>query len=441
MTQADPASSLVPTPWRPLRLDTLTRLRWMALAGQTLGLLFVAFALGFALPLLECLGIVAVAAVVNVAIVLRFGSTYRPSVAFATAQLVFDCIELSALLGLTGGLHNPFSILLLAPVSVSATILPQRSTMLLAGLVTILASVLWVFHMPLPWNPDSAIIFDNVYVFGLWVSLLCGVGFIAAYTNRVALDARQLTDALAETERTLSRHEQLSALDGLAAAAAHELGTPLSTIALVAKEMRADLPQGPLVEDIDLIISQTARCREILGRLRGLGGEQKGDPFAAVPLSALVAEVARPHEERGRSILVRLKPGSDDPVVRRNVGLIYGLGNLIENSVQYARRSVFVDIAADDKAVELTITDDGPGYPPELLDQLGEPYLTGRGLEPDTPERAKGGLGLGIFIAKTLIERTGAELRFGNVAPEGGAKITIIWPLTPGARPAATPIF
>jgi two-component system sensor histidine kinase RegB len=441
MTHADQLQSLVPTPWRPLRLDTLVTLRWLAIAGQSVGICFVAFALGFALPLIECLGIVAVSAVVNLAIVLRFGSSYRPSVPFATGQLIFDCLELSALLGLTGGLHNPFSILLLAPVSVSATILPQRSTVLLAFLVMALASLLWVFHLPLPWDPDSAIVFDNIYVFGLWVSLLCGVGFIAAYTNRVALEARRLTDALAATELALSRHEQLSALDGLAAAAAHELGTPLSTIALAAKEMRADLPAGPLVEDVDLIIGQTARCRAILGKLRMLGSEQKGDPYAAVPLTALIAEVAKPHEHRGKDIRIEKPDRGEDPIVRRNVGLLYGLGNLIENAVHYAERAVTVEIRSASDDIEVVITDDGPGYPPELLDQIGEPYLTSRGLEPESEDQPKGGLGLGIFIAKTLIERTGAELRFRNSRPKGGAEISIHWSRNPALPPPAAPIF
>lgn len=443
-----PATETVKPPdtasWRPLRLETLMRVRWVAIGGQTVGVLFVAFALGFPLPLIECLGIIVVSALLNLAMVLRYGNSYRPSVRFATIQLAFDCLQLGALLALTGGLHNPFSILLLAPVSVSATILPQRATVLLAVLVMAISSFLWVFHLPLPWDPDSAIIFDNIYVFGLWVSLLSGVLFIAIYTNRVAYEARQLSDALAATELALSRHEQLRALDGLAAAAAHELGTPLSTIALAAREMRSEVSEGPLAEDIDLIIGQAQRCRAILGKLRNLGVDV-GDPFAAVPLSALIAEVAKPHENRGKAIIIgKTEPNSRDPVFRRNVGLLYGLGNLLENAVGYARTAVTVEIGDDEieaDGVTVTITDDGPGYPPELLDHLGEPYLTTRSFQPEPADAAPGGLGLGIFIAKTLLERTGARIRFSNAEPDGHARVTISWPRAVLQEEAVTPNF
>ena len=243
--------------------------------------------LGYPLPLVQCLSLIGLSIVVNLALILRLGTGGRPSATVSTIQLSYDLIQLGGLLSLTGGLENPFSLLLLAPVSVSATTLPQRSTLILAALAILIASAISVLHLPLPWDPNSSIIFDRVYVIGIWVSLVCGVVFIAAYTNRVAHEARQLADALTATELALSRHEQLSALDGLAAAAAHELGTPLSTIALAAKEMKADIPPGPLAEDVDLIIAQSARCRAILAKLRNLGSEDGGDPFAAVAACAI----------------------------------------------------------------------------------------------------------------------------------------------------------
>lgn len=414
---------------RPMRLDTLVKLRWLAVVGQALGVLFVAFGLGFPLPLLPCLALIALSALLNLALVLRHGTSHRLTPMVAALHIAYDCVQLGCLLALTGGLQNPFSLLLLAPVSVSATTLPTRATFALAALAVLIASLLSVFHLPLPWDPEAHIVFDRVYVIGTWVSLVCGVVFVAAYTNRVAHEARQLANALAATEIALSRHEQLSALDGLAAAAAHELGTPLSTIALAAKEMRADIPPGSLAEDVDLIISQAARCRTILAKLRNLGAGE--DPFAAVPLGDLLAEVAGPLEKTlGKAILFETVGGAGgEPVFGRNVGLIYGLGNLIENAAHFARQKVVIEAGWTPDEIVVVITDDGPGFSAEVITRLGEPYLTTRAknIEP-AGSGQPGGLGLGVFIAKTLLERTGARLAFQNSRADGHAQVRITWP-------------
>ena len=421
--------SFLPGNWRPLRLATLVGLRWLAIIGQTIGVLFVDWGLGYPLPLVECLSLIAVSVVVNLGLILRYGANERPSANIATLQLGYDLLQLGGLLSLTGGLENPFSLLLLAPVSVSATTLPQRSTLALAALAILVASVISVVHMALPWDPERRITFDRVYVVGIWVSLVCGVVFIAAYTNRVAHEARQIADALAATELALSRREQLSALDGLAAAAAHELSTPLSTIALAAKEMKADIPPGQLAEDGDLIIEQSARCRAILAKLRSLRSGETGDPFAALPVGELIEEVARPLEGGGKSIFIEVPEGEGEPVFKRSAGLLYGLGNLIENATQFAKTRVNVDASWDRDKIGVTIADDGPGFPEDLIARLGEPYLTTRARNTAPGGDAPGGLGLGIFIAKTLLERTGATLSFENIK-EGGARVTITWPRT-----------
>jgi two-component system sensor histidine kinase RegB len=262
---------------------------------------------------------------------------------------------------------------------------------------------------------------------GVWVSIVCGVVFVAAYTNRVAHEARQLADALTATELALSRHEQLSALDGLAAAAAHELGTPLSTIALAAKEMKADIPPGPLADDVDLIIAQSARCRAILAKLRSLRSGEVGDPFAALPVGELLEEVAKPLEGLGKSIFIEVPETPGEPVFKRSAGLLYGLGNLIENATQFAENRVNVEASWERETVTVIIADDGPGFAEDLLARLGEPYLTTRARNTAPDGDAPGGLGLGIFIAKTLLERSGARLAFGN-GREGGARVTITWP-------------
>jgi two-component system sensor histidine kinase RegB len=426
MALRDDFRPVLPGGWRSLRLATLVGLRWLAVIGQTIGVLFVAWGLGYPLPLIECLLLIALSVVLNLILIVRFGAGDRPSATVSTIQLAYDLCQLGGLLSLTGGLQNPFSLLLLAPVSVSATTLPQRSTLILAAVAIALASAISVIHLPLPWDPDEPISLSRVYVIGIWVSLVCGVVFIAAYTNRVAHEARLMADALTATELALSRHEQLSALDGLAAAAAHELGTPLSTIALAAKEMKADIPPGPLAEDVDLIIAQSARCRAILAKLRNLGAET-GDPFASVTIGELLAEVSKPLETHEKPVLIKLDEATHEPVIKRNVGLLYGLGNLIENAVQFATTAVNVEASWDRATVGVVISDDGPGFPDELVTRLGEPYLTTRPRDPQGNAEGAGGLGLGIFIAKTLLERTGARLRFDNV-PGSGARVRITWP-------------
>jgi two-component system sensor histidine kinase RegB len=422
----------LPTPssWRPLRLQSLIVLRWLAISGQSIGVLFVAFGLGYPVPLLFCFLLIGSSAAVNLWLVWRVGANHRPSPGYATGLLAFDLCQLGGLLALTGGLHNPFSLLVLAPVSVSATMLPQRLAFLIAFLAAVIASLLSVWHLPLPWDPVEELAFNRVYVIGIWVSIICGVVFISAYTTRVAHEARQIADALAATELALSRKEQMSALDGLAAAAAHELGTPLSTIMLAAKEMRHEAePGSDLADDTELIISQAARCRAILVKLRNLNSEGE-DPFAAVPLTDLLAEVARPHEGRGKVILFDNEHADDaPPVFPRTVGLLYGLGNLIENASDFARETVQIEAGWDENTITVSITDDGPGFAPELIARLGEPYLTSRPRDAMSQDAGKaGGLGLGVFIAKTLLERTGARLSFSNVTPDGHARVSIVWP-------------
>jgi len=422
--------------WRPVRLATLTRLRWLALAGQSASVALVAFGLQFALPLAPSLTAIALSAAFNVLLQWRFGSTYRLTDTSAALLLGFDLMQLSFMLWLTGGLQNPFALLLLAPVSVAATTLSLSATVALSALAMVLASALAITHLPLPWSSEAPLVLPQFYSGGIWVALLLGTVFIAAYTNRVAHEARQLANALATTELALSRQQQLRALDGLAAAAAHELGTPLSTIALAAREMREEAGlTGPAAEDLDLILSQIARCRAILGKLRDLE-QETGDPFARVTLTALLAELGAPYEGRRTRIAYESHAGAGgEPVVARSVGLMYGLGNLMENASQFARAKVVIETRWDEDEVVVTITDDGPGFPPELMARLGEPYVTRRVRDGAAPG---GGLGLGVFIARTLLERGGATLGFTNRSAEGHARVTIRWPRTALTTPGAT---
>lgn len=410
-----------------LRLETLVRLRWMAVGGQSISVVLVSYGLGYELPLLGCLSLIALSALLNIVVMLRFPPTQRLRSETAAAQLAYDSLQLAGLLYLTGGLANPFSILFLAPVSVAATTLPQRLTLALCALIVAIATLLAWFHLPLPWDPENPIAIDPLYVAGVWVGLTFGVVFVTVYTYRVAHEARQLSDALSATELMLSREQHMSALDGLAAAAAHELGTPLATIATTAREMQTETEvPDPLREDIALIAEQVARCRAILGKLRSLD-DGTSDPFSVTGLGDLLAEVAAPHRDFGVGIEIEGAAEGVEPQIRRTATLTYGLGNLIENAVDHAASRVRVTHRSTDRDVRIEILDDGPGFAPELLARLGEPYLTARPRAGAgrTPPGAEG-LGLGVFIAKTLLERSGARLGFENTA--GGALVSVTWP-------------
>jgi two-component system sensor histidine kinase RegB len=409
-----------------LRLDTLGKLRWLAVAGQTAAVLVVSGAFDIALPLLPCLVVIAVSAALNVVLRLTFPLTTRLDSDRAAMLLAFDILQLAALLSLTGGLQNPFALLFLAPVLISATALPPPQTTLLGLLAFCCASLLIPFHLPLPW-PDGSFELPKLYLLGVWVAVTLSLVFISTYAWRVAEENRQMSEALAATELVLAREQHISALDGLAAAAAHELGTPLATIRLVARELERSMPdEGPMKDDIVLLREQVDRCRDILRKLTSL--HEEGAPHAQMALSTLIEEVAAPHREFGVEIAIVAR-GSDaaEPVVLRNPAILYGLGNLVENAVDFARAKVWIDAGWTADQVAVTITDDGPGFSPEVLARLGDPYLTTRGPR-SGEDRERPGLGLGVFIAKTLLERTGGRVEFENGAT--GAVVRVVWPRT-----------
>lgn len=425
MSMEDLAESALLRSNRHLRLDTLVRLRWLAVAGQSAAVAGVHFGLGFTLPFGWCFLVIAVSAWLNIALRIRFPLSHRLKDRPATALLAFDIVQLAALLYMTGGLQNPFAILFLAPVLISATALPPSRTLLLGGLAALLATALSLFHMPLPWAGPDRPVLPPAFQFGNWAALVLGLAFTGIYAWRVAKEARDLSDALAATELVLAREQHLSQLDGLAAAAAHELGTPLGTIALVARELtRLAPPEGEMAEDIALLREQVERCRGILGKLSSLQDED-GGPLDQLTLRLLIEEAAGPQRPFGVPFEITMTGEKPEPVCRRNPGMIYGLGNIVDNAVDFARSTVAITAQWTASHVLLTIADDGPGFPPDVLMRAGEPYLSRGSAE----NRAGGGLGLGLFIAKTLLERGGAALEFSNrPAPESGASIRIAWP-------------
>ncbi len=428
---------------RNVRLETLLRLRWLAVLGQFVAILGVHFGLEFDVPIWPCLAVIALAALLNVAL----GAVYRQTQWLepdrAAWLLGFDIAQLAALLYLTGGLENPFSFLLLGPVLISATALPPRMTLLIGIFAMVCATVLVFFHYQLPWDTEDQLELPEIYTVGVWLSILLAMGYIGVYTWQVSEEARQLSDALGATELALAREQHLSQLDGLAAAAAHELGTPLSTITVVLREIeRALQPNSPYAEDVKLLREQAQRCREILGKITEL---PTGEPFDRVPLSALIEEAVAPYRHFGVSILVTLPADhAAEPLGAHNPAIRYGLGNLVENAVDFANKRVDILAQWTAEEVSITISDDGPGFAPEVLDRIGAPYVTHRrpGQRGPNDEEEVFGLGLGFFIAKTLLERSGAKLSLKNQAsPRHGALVTITWSRADFERPlAAAPL-
>src|SRR4051795_1634696 len=420
----DVASSDFRHPRRHVRLDTILRLRWLAVLGQLAAIFIVVQGLEFDVEVIPCLTIVCFSAALNLVLQIAFNPMQRLEPIYAAALLALNIVELSGLLFFTGGLQNPFSFLLLVPVLISATALPVRLTIALALLAVASASVLGFLHLPLPWDSDDALVLPPIYLFGVWLSIVLAIGITSLYAFQVTEEARKLSDALAATELVLAREQHLTQLDGLAAAAAHELGTPLSTIFLISRELEHTLKDGLLASDLKTLREQAQRCRDILAKITQLSSS--GAPFDRMPLSTLIEESVAPHRDFGIAIKVRIAvAAASEPVGSRNPAILYGVGNILENAVDFARTTVEVNAWWNAETVEIVISDDGPGIAPDMLKRIGEPYLSRRRSADD--ERT--GLGLGVFIARTLLERTGAKVSFSNrTFPDHGAVVQIAWP-------------
>ena len=422
-----------------LRLRTLIHIRWIAVAGQALTVLAVHFGLAYTLPLAACMTVIAVTALTNLMLYILMPLRARLGDRDSMLLLGFDVLQLSVLLYLTGGLENPFAILIVAPVTVSATILSRGPTLGLIVLAVACITVLALFHAPLPWDAGGFSL-PGPYALGIWTSLAVASVFIATYVWSVADEARRMSDALAETQVRLSREQNLTALGGLAAAAAHELGSPLATIAVVAKELSREVaPDSEFAEDIALLISQSDRCRDILAGLGQQSFIAGHEAFARAPLSALVERAGDPYRVDDIALEIIFEneavpddnqpspklpspeppspdPPSPEPSAPDGPELAYGLGNLIQNAMQFARSRVELRLFWSDELVRVTINDDGPGFSNAAFASLGEPYVSSRGGEH---------MGLGFFIAQTLLERGGASLEIRN---RNGAEVVIQWP-------------
>ncbi len=415
-----------------ISLRKLVLIRWIAVIGQAATLLVIHYGLGYRLPISSALAVVAASAVLNAAASLPRSAGARLGDREAALYLAYDTLQLGLLLYLTGGLQNPFAMLMLAPVTVSATILSRSSVIGLSALTVAAISALSFVYRPLP--SRGGVLFDPpaLYMLGIWTALVCSTIFIAGYAWSIAAEARRMRDAFSATQLALAREQRISAVGSLAAAAAHQLGSPLATIAVIAKELARELPaDSPHAADAELLLSQSERCRTILTDLARQREGGHGSPFARLPFSALVEAAGEPYVVPGITMHYEIGAGRDaeghpveEPLVPRSPEIMHGLGNLIQNAIQFATREVVVTTSWSEDMVAVDIVDDGPGFAPAVLPRIGEPYISGRASAP--PAVGTPHMGLGIFIAQSLLERTGARLSFANLA-DGGAQVLIEW--------------
>jgi len=424
-----------------LHLRGLVLIRWAAITGQIATLLIASnlFQIGF--PLGLCLLVVGGSVIVNLLLIFLYPESTRLSEYQVFLTLLFDLGQLALLLWLTGGLTNPFALLIVAPVTISATALSARATLVLGTLAMAAVTILALSHLKLTLPDGTLFTLPTLFAFGFWLSVIIGIAFLGAYAHRVAAEIHTMQDALLATQMALAREQKLTDLGGVVAAAAHELGTPLATIKLVSVELIDELDTHPdLQADAQLIRDQADRCREIL---RSMGRAGKDDlHLRRAPLEVLLREAAEPHVARGKRVAFHLLPPDDSagspaagPDLRRQPEVIHGLRNLIQNAVDFARQEVSIEAEWTAARLTLRIRDDGPGYPSHVIGRLGEPFMRNRRSAADLAARPEyDGMGLGLFIAKTLLERTGAELSFANRSPgpqgETGAIVEVTWPMS-----------
>lgn len=401
-----------------VRLRTMVAIRWIAIAGQIIAITVAQRLYNLQLELGWCYLVIGLSVIGNLFAMFVLPENKRLTERENLFTMVFDLLQLSVLLFLTGGLHNPFALLLLAPVTVASSSMTLRSTLILGAISIIAATVLANYHITLRTEQGFFLRVPNVFIFGTWVAIVIGVVFISAYARRVTAELNSMSDALQATQMALSREQQLTDLGGVVAAAAHELGTPLATIKLTSAELIEELDDRPeLKEDAALIKEQADRCRDIL---RSMGRAGKDDKhIRQAPLTSVVRDAAEPHLDRGVTVTFEEAPmeGGNPrvPNILRQPEIIHGLRNLVQNAVDFANDQVWVDVSWSADTIEVRITDDGRGFPSDMIGRIGDPFMRRRTTQREKISRpGYEGMGLGLFIAKTLLERSGAQLNFFN---------------------------
>ena len=408
-----------------LNLDknTLTILRYIAILGQFFAINFVFFFLKLEFPIIESYIIVFLGLATNLFLQFKIRVNQLKDT-FASFFLLYDLIQLSALLYLTGGILNPFSFLLIIPAIVSSTFLSMGTTIILGIITSFMLFLLGHFYISLPGMDETIFYVPNFYKFGLLTSILIGLIFLSYFGIRFSGETKKRSEALNKLQEVIAKEYELESLGGQAAAAAHSLGTPLATISVVAKELKKEIGNNKEIsKDVDLLISQTKRCSEILKQISKKQIEE--DNFlSSIRIEDLLEEIINSFRETSSKHIDLFTDEDQNKInIQRTPEIIYGLRNFIGNAIKFSKSKVQINLKSNDKIIEIKIYDDGPGIPEDIINKIGEPYIKSKSKELSS----NSGLGLGTFLGKTLLERQGAILKFKRNGKLGGAQVTLSW--------------
>tara|TARA_B100000029_G_scaffold164718_1_gene160925 strand:+ start:962 stop:2248 length:1287 start_codon:yes stop_codon:yes gene_type:complete len=402
---------------------TLVILRWIALIGQYLTITIVYFIFKFELPFFYSSLIIFVGILTNLFLQFRFKKNQLNNFT-STFVLFYDLIQLSLLLYLSGGIKNPFSILLIVPAIVASTFLNLRSTINLTVITIVILIVLTIYNLPLPHYGELHFHVPDTYLYALPMAIIITLIFLTYFGVRFGIESKKRTQALNKLELILAKEHELESIGLQAAAAAHSLGTPLSTITVIVKELEKEIGKdSKYKKDINLLISQTKRCSDIL---KNLSKDQlKEDVFLTnVKIKDILNEIIRSFSEiSSKKIFLSAVENEANPKIDRTLEITYGLRNFIGNAVKYSNQSVNINLISNNKITEIKVCDDGPGFSDDILNVLGEPYIRSKNKFIST----KSGLGLGTFIGKTLLERMKAHVEFARCPETKGALVSIKW--------------
>ena len=408
-----------------LNLDksTLTILRYIAIFGQFIAVNLVFFYLDLKFPIKESYIIIFIGLLTNLFLQFKVKVNQLKD-SYASLFLLYDSFQLSSLLYLTGGILNPFSILMIIPTIVSSTFLSMGTTIILGIITSFLLLIISFTHLPLPGLDPNIFAVPNYYTIGILISILIGLIFLSYFGIRFAGETKKRSEALNKLQEVISKEYELESLGGQAAAAAHSLGTPLATITVVAKELKKEIGNDKeYSKDIDLLISQTKRCSEILKKISKKQIEE--DNFLSkIKFEDLLQEIIDSFKETSSKQIELVVDNDQNKIaIRRTPEIIYGLRNFIGNAIKFSKSKVLITLRSNKKLIEIKINDDGPGIPEDIITKIGEPYIKSKSKE----LKSNSGLGLGSFLGKTLLERQGAKLTFTRNGELGGALIFLAW--------------